>query len=285
MTYDTAIVQYPVGEPIHLDKAKAHCSVYDTDRDALFPAWIAASREQAESITCQQLLHARYALTLPAFPTESLRVGNRWAYQGIVVPHVPLVDVVSVEYVDGAGATQTLSAASYTVSTSAHPSYITPAYGVSWPTTRDQPDAVTVTYNAGYASRFTADATANTLTVTGPVTWAVDDPVRLSLSGGTDGALPAPLVTGTTYYIKTAVAGVYTLAATVGGATIDLTDVGTGAHFIGEVPAGIINWILLQVGTLLDNRESAAAAVANGTLVNELPFFDGLLDRYRVWLP
>lgn len=283
MTYDTAIVQHPDGEPIHLDAAKLHCGVHDSDRDALFPKWIADAREDVESRTCRQLLHARYTLSLDAFPRDSLRVGNRWVYHGIIIPHVPLVSVASVAYVDSAGATQTIASSDYVVSTSATPGHITPAYAYSWPPTRCQAGAVTVTYDAGYASRFSADATANTLTVTGPVTWAVDAPVRLSNSGGASGALPAPLATGTTYYVKTASSGVYTLAATPGGAEIDLTDAGTGTHFIGEVPAGILDWMLLQVGTRCLNREGEAV-VERGQMTTP-QFVDGMLDRFRVWLP
>lgn len=283
MSYDTEVVIAPAGEPIHLDAAKLHCGVYDTDRDALFPKWITDAREDAESRTSRQLLHARYTLTLDEFPRDSLRIANRWVYCGIIIPHAPLVSVASVSYIDGAGAPQTIASSNYVVSTSAVPGHITPVYAYSWPTTRCQAGAVTVTYNAGYASRFVADATANTLTVTGPVTWAVDAPVRLSNSGGATGALPAPLVTGTTYYIKTASSGVYTLSATLGGAEIDLTDTGTGTHFIGEVPAGILDWMLLQVGTRCLNREGESV-VERGQMTAP-QFVDGLLDRFRVWLP
>jgi uncharacterized phiE125 gp8 family phage protein len=284
MTYDTTILRHPDGEAIHLDRAKLHCSVNDTDRDVLFPVWIAGAREQVEARTCRQLLHARYALTLPAFPYGLQRVGNRWVESVIVLPHVPLVDVVSITYVDEAGVVQTLDAADYVVSSTAEPGFVTPAVDVSWPATRAQPEAVTVTYNTGYASRCVADSAADTLTVTGPVTWAVDDPVRLSLSGGMDAALPAPLAVGTTYYVKTAAAGVYTLAATAGGATIDLTTTGTGTAFIGEVPAGLINWMLLQIGALMENREAEYGERGLAGTVRP-DFIDGLLDRYRVWLP
>lgn len=76
-----------------------------------------------------------------------------------------------------------------------------------------------------WGQRFTADATSNTLTVTGPRAWAVNDVVRVATYGGT---LPAPLAEGATYYVKTASAGVYTLALTEGGAAIDLTTAGSG---------------------------------------------------------
>jgi head-tail adaptor len=78
-----------------------------------------------------------------------------------------------------------------------------------------------------WGQRCVADAAADTLTVSGPVSYEVGDPVELANYGG---ALPAPLAANTTYFVKTAAAVVYTLAATAGGVTIDLTTTGTGRH-------------------------------------------------------
>lgn len=80
----------------------------------------------------------------------------------------------------------------------------------------------------GYAGvTFTADATANTITAAldaAPNTSAV----RLT----TTGTLPAPLVAGTTYCIRDKSGNVRKLAATPGGAAIDITDTGAGVHTI-----------------------------------------------------
>lgn len=87
--------------------------------------------------------------------------------------------------------------------------------------------AINASWRVVWGQRCTADAAADTLTVTGAVAYAVDDIVELANYGG---GLPAPLVPNTTYYVKTASSGVYTLAATAGGAAIDLTTAGTGRH-------------------------------------------------------
>lgn len=57
-------------------------------------------------------------------------------------------------------------------------------------------------------------------------------PVQLENSGG---ALPAPLVEGTTYYVRDKFLDVLKLSATSGGAVINLTDNGTGTHRIKRV--------------------------------------------------
>lgn len=73
----------------------------------------------------------------------------------------------------------------------------------------------------------TADAGTDVITLTGSPDLVVDTPVYFTTSGG----LPAPLVANTTYYVKTAPSSsTATLAATAGGATIDLTTAGTGTH-------------------------------------------------------
>lgn len=279
MSYGLTQITAPDGEPIHLDHAKKHLRVTGTDQDTLIAGAIAAARAECESRTGRQILHARYARSLDEFPNTYTEPRGSW-YAKIILPLAPVVSVESITYVDDAGADQTVLAAEYSVQTASTPSYVYPGFEESWPSTRDQPGAVTVTFNAGYASRVVANFGADTLTAAGPVTWAVNNPVRLTNSGG---ALPAPLVAGTTYYIKTAAAGVYTLAATAGGALIDLTDAGTGTTYIGEVPPELVAWMLLRIGALYENRE-AAGVVERGSMVT-LGFADHLLDSFKVFLP
>lgn len=45
------------------------------------------------------------------------------------------------------------------------------------------------------------------------------------------------------------------------------------------VPQEIKSWMLLRIGLLYENRESAVAGVS----IAELPFVDRLLDAYRFW--
>jgi len=52
-----------------------------------------------------------------------------------------------------------------------------------------------------------------------------------------------------------------------------------GYEDAAKVPRAIKQWMLLQIGTMYANRESAVI----GTIVAELPHVDGLLDRYKVW--
>lgn len=74
---------------------------------------------------------------------------------------------------------------------------------------------------------FTANATSNVITVTGHA-FANDDRVYVF----TDDTLPAPLDTITTYYVVSSSGMTFKLSLTSGGSAIDITDAGTGVHYI-----------------------------------------------------
>jgi uncharacterized phiE125 gp8 family phage protein len=130
----------PSAEPVTLDEAKAQLRQNVDDDDAAIIRRIRAAREWAETIVGRAIPAQTFELAFDAFPCQRLRL-----------PRPPLVRVDWLKYVDTAGATQTLDAAKYQVSTSREPGEIVPAYGDTWPTTRAQLDALTVRFVAGWA--------------------------------------------------------------------------------------------------------------------------------------
>lgn len=69
----------------------------------------------------------------------------------VSIPLPPLQSVSSITYIDTDGVTQTLATGKYTtVAGGSQKAAVVPAYGESWPSTRDMPDAVTITFVAGY---------------------------------------------------------------------------------------------------------------------------------------
>lgn len=257
-------VTAPYGEPMHLDEARLHLKSDGTEDDSLISAGIVAVRQFAEHEANRKLIAGTYRLTFDGFPSA------------ICIPYGLVQEVVSVKYVDDAGALQTLDDALYQVDL-AEPVRIAPAYGHTWPSVRcGEFGAVRVEFIAGYAAPMTADATADTVTLRGWKTLAVNDPVRFSNSGG---ALPGGLAVNTDYYVRSVVsAGVYTLSATSGGSLLNITSAGSGAHFVGEVPEGIKSWMKLRLGGLDQSRED----VITGVSVAPHPFIDRLLDPYRL---
>ena len=64
----------------------------------------------------------------------------------IALPFPPLIEVLSVRYVDGAGVTQTIPSDQYEMLGTS----LVPLFGATWPTPRWQREAVRVRYRAGY---------------------------------------------------------------------------------------------------------------------------------------
>ena len=267
----------PSGEPVHVDEAKNDRRVdMDADNDKI-KSLISAARIAVESRTRRQLLHARWKYVLDRFPgggCAMLQHAVNVPSYAIVLPHSPLVRVVCIEYIDMAGALQTMPPADYVVNTALEPAIITPVFGRVWPISLPQIASVFVTYDAGHASPVTASGAG--FKVSGPVTWSVGDRVNFSNSGG---ALPAPLDAEATYLIASKVAGVYTITDE-SGAAVALTGTGSGRSYLGVVPEGIRSWMLLRVGSLFENREEAAM-LAKGKM-ELLPWIDSLLTPYIV---
>lgn len=89
------------------------------------------------------LISQTWRLTIDCFPWNTR--------SQIQLPGAPIKSVSAIRYVDTDGVTQTLDAASYTVDVGGTPARIEPAYGLSWPSTRDQIGAVQIEYVVGEA--------------------------------------------------------------------------------------------------------------------------------------
>lgn len=127
-------------EPITLAEAKMHLRVDHADEDAYISARITAVRQAAEHAMQRTLLQTTWQLVRDDF-APALRL-----------EYPRIIAVQSLQYLDEAGALQTLDPADYTVDTISEPGYVVPAYGKAWPATRAEINAVRVTYTAGYGT-------------------------------------------------------------------------------------------------------------------------------------
>jgi hypothetical protein len=167
------LVTGPAEEPISLAEAKAHLRVIYDDDDDLISALIAAARHYAESICRRAFVTQTWKLVLDAFPSPSSSLseanyyGQNWSIapgpilmakrDGVsgfeIYPGVAQVQSVdSIQYVDTDGVLQTLDPSQYKVSLSSPIGRIVPAYGTSWPATRNEVDAVQVQFTSGYGA-------------------------------------------------------------------------------------------------------------------------------------
>lgn len=129
----------------------------NTTGDPLISMLITSARQAAELELNRYLITQTLDLYLDYFPGQDPRwwqdhqrsIFYKDIYE-IVMP--PLQSVTSITYVDTDGATQTLATDQYTVDTKGQPARIAPAYGCSWPSTRQQNNAVTIRFVAGYGA-------------------------------------------------------------------------------------------------------------------------------------
>jgi len=128
---------------VSLAEAKLHLRVTASAEDALIEALIVAATEMAEQATNgTAIMPQTWELTLDAFPPSfKLEV-------------TPVASISSIKYFDADGVQQTLDSALYTLDAARDqaPAYVVPAYGTSWPATRNQVNAVTLQFVAGYAN-------------------------------------------------------------------------------------------------------------------------------------
>jgi uncharacterized phiE125 gp8 family phage protein len=120
------------------------------DEDAYIERLIRTSERMARRQTRRALAVQTFRITLTGFP-EHVRL-----------PYPPLLSVDSVAYVDADGADQTVLAADYAVYAPqgdlAPYGTLEPAYGGAWPAPRAQPNAVVITYQAGYLDQTVSPA-------------------------------------------------------------------------------------------------------------------------------
>lgn len=135
------LITAPTVEPVTLAEAKAVCKVDGTAEDTYITALISAAREQAEQELGRSLAAATWERVLDAFPESGIQLG--W-------PHV--TSIVSVIYVDTAGAQQTLDPGAYTLDADYLPGWALPsATNPAWPDTLDTANAVRVRFITGWA--------------------------------------------------------------------------------------------------------------------------------------
>jgi uncharacterized phiE125 gp8 family phage protein len=127
-------------EPVTLDEAKMHLRVTAADEDAYITALITAARLDCENRLQRTLIETVWRVTLDEFPDE------------IVLPMPTALAISSVIYTDITGVDQTLTNTAYALDGISEPGWLVPAYGTAWPATRDQINAVRVTYTAGFIS-------------------------------------------------------------------------------------------------------------------------------------
>lgn len=143
-------------QPVTLAEAKLHLRVDSSDEDALISALIVAATDDAEHLMGRAVLTQRWQLTLDAFnapPPSGQLVAPASTPDEIALQRPPVTSVVSVKYLQASdGVLTTLAPSEYTLAAASdYTARLVPAWGKSWPATRDMPEAVQIVFECGYA--------------------------------------------------------------------------------------------------------------------------------------
>lgn len=148
-------------QPVTLAEAKLHLRVDITDDDALITALIVAATADAEQLMGRAVLQQTWQLTLDSFfPNPDaytqwppVVVGGIYSSSSIITLQMPPVTAItSVQYLQAVdGVLTTMPNTDYVLANgNDYSARLVPAYGKTWPSVRNLPDAVRVLFVTGY---------------------------------------------------------------------------------------------------------------------------------------
>ena len=130
----------PTVEPITLTEAKLNLRVDCDADDDLITALIVAARQWCEDYENR------------AYITQTITMALDWLPRRIILPKPKLQLVTSVKYIDDAGDQQTLSSDEYDVDIIREPGQIVRSFNGTYPSVRNQVNAVEIIFVAGYGA-------------------------------------------------------------------------------------------------------------------------------------
>ena len=144
--FTIALVTAPTADVVTYDQAKAQCALeHDLHRtmlELMRDAAVAELDPAAGGWLGRALRPQTWELRLAAFPCGEIRL-----------PHPPLIAITSLKYDDGDGVERTLVENTDFVVVGRggkRCQSVVPAYGLSWPAARCQPESVRIRYSCGH---------------------------------------------------------------------------------------------------------------------------------------
>lgn len=141
----------PSIEPVTLYEAKMQLRIDEspdaTHRDEEYiTGLIKTARQWCEGFQNRAYITQTWDLYLDAFPNEDY----------IEIPLPPLQSIEHLKYKDTSGTLQTWTNTNYIVDTNREPGRVSLAYGISWPSTYAEIQAVQIQFKAGYGDAASA---------------------------------------------------------------------------------------------------------------------------------
>lgn len=158
------LVTAPTAPAVTLVEAKANSRVSTAAEDTLITAMVEAATQDAEAYMNRAVMPQQWKLTLDSFAAEARESAivylsaQQWrpaldSVSNIIYLRRPIVTAVdSIKYVDNTGVQQTLPSSEYLTDLGGHLiSRVCPAYNKTWPSARQQMNAVEILFTCGWA--------------------------------------------------------------------------------------------------------------------------------------
>ena len=130
----------PSGALVSTADAKTHLRVDGSDEDVLIDALVAVATNAVEEMTGRALLTQTWKMRMPR-PSGEVRL-----------PKTPAASLSSVAYFDRDEVEQTATLGDFLLLAGRDKATVRPASGADWPEAYDRPDAVSITWVAGYGA-------------------------------------------------------------------------------------------------------------------------------------
>jgi len=131
-------VTAPTTPLVSLDDAKVHLRVDYADDDALIAALVGTAAENVEEMSGRALLTQSWKMEFPRASGE------------VELPVVPVRSLTSIQYYDRDETLQTADTSDFLLLKSEDKATVRPKTAAAWPETFARPDAVAITWSAGY---------------------------------------------------------------------------------------------------------------------------------------
>lgn len=161
------VVTPPPVEPVALDEVKRFLRIDFADLDPVLSGLVTAARQLCEAELARSFVTTAWLQTFDRWPTLTVNLATgqvamgwsqlNWSpervYPATSEPvrlfRADLLAVSAVQYVGPDGTLTTMDPAGYQVQYGPPPKVL-PACGATWPAARVEPDAVRITFTAGY---------------------------------------------------------------------------------------------------------------------------------------
>ena len=268
------LITPPTTEPISLAEAKSQLGINDTASDAQIARRITEARQWCESYLRRSLMPQTHELRLDVFADR------------IALPMPPVVAIESVKYIAADGTLTTVSAADYVLDTSDYVPVLRLAYDASWPSPRDESNAVRIRYTTGYG----VSALAATKTVSA-ITVATPGVVTSAAHGFTVGQLLQAQIVGMTeldeglyrvFSQDTNTLQLGNLHNTVALSTFEYSAFTSGT--LQSVSVAVPDLVIEAMIVLIGHWTNYQTRIEAGNFITRVPVaVEQLLEQYKIW--